>query len=63
MGAQSQFSALDLGNIQNIIDQGEQMIACKRDLAQVFSDRFRVAEIFSVIVVRPMIAFIGVRMS
>ena len=43
--AEIQLSALDLGNVQDIVDQGEQMIAGQRDLPQIFSYRFRISEI------------------
>ena len=36
--AEDQFSALDLGNIKDIIDQSEQMIARQRDLLQILTD-------------------------
>ena len=43
--AEGQLSALDLGDVQDIVDQGEQVIAGHRDLPQILPDRFRIAEI------------------
>ena len=42
---EAQLAALNLGDVQNVVNQGEQMIAGQRDLPQVFSHRFHIAEI------------------
>ena len=43
--AEVQFSAFNLGNVQNIIDQRKQVFAGQRDFPQVFANRFRIAGI------------------
>ena len=41
-----ELSALHLGDIQNIVDQCEQMIAGKADLSKAFSCSLHIAEVF-----------------
>lgn len=60
---QMDLSASDLAHIQNIIDQGQQMMRCFIDLFQTVFDPLRIIQIFLMISTIPMIPLIGVRIS
>ena len=45
-GAQVQLSAFHLGNVQNVVDQRQQVVAGKPDLPEVFRCGLCVAEVF-----------------